>query len=257
MNTPYIYVLGTGSSVPEAGNAPASYLISYNHKLILIDAGPGVAQNIVDAGFSLKDIHTICITHIHSDHCMGFPEILFGLLNDHTVEKHTINVCLSKLSAVFIKERLLKAWNEWFKKDKRIKLKYYEVKSGDTVQFPFFLLSVFNVNHHASSLGYSLSLNTHLISFTGDTDILDIRNSLQKDPDILFIDSSTCEPLKISGHLSVQEAVRLTERQNIHRVYLTHFLPGEQKKTENYLKSRGKKVRQVVKIAQKGLKIPL
>ncbi len=257
MNSPYIHVLGSGSSVPEAGNSPASYLISYEHKQILLDAGPGIAQNIADAGFSLKDIHTICITHIHSDHCMGLPEILFGLINDHTIEKHTINVCLSPISEVFIKERLLKVWNEWFKKDKRIRLNFYTVKSGDTVEFPFFSLSAFKVNHHASSLGYTLTVNTNLISFTGDTDIFDLGNSIQKDPDILFIDSSTCEPLRISGHLSVQEAVRLTEKQKIPRVYLTHFLPGEQKKIENYLKKRGEKVRPVVKIAIKGLRIPL
>lgn len=258
MNTPYIHVLGTGTSVPEPGNAPSSYLVCIANKIILIDAGPGIAQNIVDAGYRLADIHTICITHIHPDHCLGLPEIIFGLIHAKQVEFHSLNICVSADYVPFTEDGLLKVWHSWFEKYDHIKYRIIPVIFHKTVSFKDFSIVPFKVNHHPSSVGYTVNLPHHCISFSGDTDIFNIEKEVdQHYPELLFLDSSTCEPFKIPGHLSIQEAVKLVIKTNIPVIYLSHFFPGERKKVEEYLKKQRGKRRSRMKIAEKGQIIPL
>jgi len=54
-------------------NAIASYLISYQNGLILIESGPGSTQvqlqkNLADLGHDLQEITHVFLTHIHLDH---------------------------------------------------------------------------------------------------------------------------------------------------------------------------------------------
>ena len=54
-------------------NAIASYLIPHQEGIILIESGPGstqeqLEQNLVEHGYTLKDISHVLLTHIHLDH---------------------------------------------------------------------------------------------------------------------------------------------------------------------------------------------
>lgn len=257
MNTPYIHVLGTGTSVPEADNAPSSYWVNVGDKAFLIDAGPGIAQEIVNNGYRLTDIHTIFLTHIHSDHCLGIPEILFGIINGGKNIHHSMNICVSAGYTNFIEDGLLKVWHPWFKKSKHVTYQITPCVSGKELFINDVIITPFKVNHHDSSLGFHIRTEDLSLSFTGDTDVFDIHQVEELKTQILFLDSSTSDPRKIPGHLTVQESVRLIETSNISRVYLSHFMPGEKKKIEKYLKKRGKKGRSEILLAQKGQKIPL
>ena len=55
---------------------PTSTLLDVAGKLYLIDAGLGVTRQIVEAGYDLKDIQTIIITHHHSDHNLELGPLL-------------------------------------------------------------------------------------------------------------------------------------------------------------------------------------
>ncbi|RKY48702.1 MAG: hypothetical protein DRP86_06190 [Candidatus Neomarinimicrobiota bacterium] len=257
MKTSHIHILGTGTSVPEPGNAPSSYLVKIASKAILIDSGPGIAQYIVNEGYHLEDIHTICFTHIHSDHILGLPEILFGLIHDNHIANHSINICISTNYAHFIEDELLKAWHPWFKKYQHINYRIIPVFSGTNILIDDVLITPFRVNHHESSLGYVIRTGSSSIAFSGDTDVFNINEVEKHNPEILFLDSSTCEPNKIPGHLSVQEAVRLVSTTSISKVYLTHIMPGERKKIVEFLRKRGKISVPEILLAQKGQKIPL
>lgn len=258
MKTPFIHVLGTGTSVPEAGNGPSSYWVMVGDKSFLIDAGPGIAQEIVNNGYHLEDIHTIFLTHIHSDHCLGIPEILFGLIHREQNTHHSINICVSSGYTSFIKNGLLKVWQPWFEKYKHITYQITPLVSGrEFLIDEDVIITPFNVKHHASSLGLNIKTEDSSLSFTGDTDVFDFHKVEEQKPQILFLDSSTNEPRKIPGHLTVQEAVRLIENSYIPQVYLTHFMPGEKKKIKKYLKKIGQKGASEILIARKGEKIPL
>jgi ribonuclease Z len=70
--------LGTSSGVPTQSRNVSGIAVStnLNKKWILIDAGEGTQHQLQKAKFSLQDLTTVCITHVHGDHCYG----LLGLL---------------------------------------------------------------------------------------------------------------------------------------------------------------------------------
>lgn len=70
--------LGTSSGVPTLTRNVSALAVrnSKNKDWILVDAGEGTQHRIQQAKLSLQNLVTICITHVHGDHCYG----LVGLL---------------------------------------------------------------------------------------------------------------------------------------------------------------------------------
>ena len=79
-----ITLLGTGSPIPEPGRLePASQrdrmnamtLVRAGDEALLFDAGRGIVQRLSQAGVEGKDITAIFLTHFHSDHIVGLPDL--------------------------------------------------------------------------------------------------------------------------------------------------------------------------------------
>lgn len=74
-----------GIPIPERGKG-GGYFLSWRGKGIAIDPGFDFLANFHDAGFSLRDIDAILVTHGHIDHCRDVEPILTLLreLNEQT-----------------------------------------------------------------------------------------------------------------------------------------------------------------------------
>jgi ribonuclease Z len=55
-----------------------SQVVECGDELILVDCGSGVAQRLVEAGYGRRSISHLLITHLHSDHITGLPDLLWG-----------------------------------------------------------------------------------------------------------------------------------------------------------------------------------
>jgi ribonuclease BN (tRNA processing enzyme) len=75
---PELIMLGTGTPVPEASAwGPASAVVVAG-RVFLVDAGAGVTRRLAAAGFPrIKDVAATFITHLHSDHTLGYPDLIF------------------------------------------------------------------------------------------------------------------------------------------------------------------------------------
>ena len=62
--------LGTGSSWPT------SMVLEISGRPYIIDAGLGVTRQFVEAGYALDDVHTVVISHHHSDHNLELGALL-------------------------------------------------------------------------------------------------------------------------------------------------------------------------------------
>ena len=78
-------VLGTGVPVPDPHRRGASQVIEVGDSLIIVDCGRGAADRFVEAGFVAPDrrslvrpLHTIALTHLHSDHVTGLADLLWA-----------------------------------------------------------------------------------------------------------------------------------------------------------------------------------
>jgi ribonuclease Z len=70
-----VTLLGTGSPPPIMDRFGPSTLIEAGGQRILIDAGRGALQRLAQIGVAWRDIDGVLLTHLHSDHVVGFPDL--------------------------------------------------------------------------------------------------------------------------------------------------------------------------------------
>lgn len=72
-----VTLLGTGNPRPNMERFGASILVEAGGRRILIDAGRGATQRLWDIGQRalLTSIDAIFLTHLHSDHVVGLPDV--------------------------------------------------------------------------------------------------------------------------------------------------------------------------------------
>jgi ribonuclease BN (tRNA processing enzyme) len=80
-----IVMLGTGNPRPEPDRSGPATAIVVNDTPYLIDFGPGVVRRVTAAfekgitafGYGGANITTAFVTHLHSDHTVGYPDLIF------------------------------------------------------------------------------------------------------------------------------------------------------------------------------------
>ena len=80
-----VVMLGTGTPRPEPDRSGPATAIVVNDTPYLIDFGPGVIRRATAAfekgvtalGFGGVNIKTAFLTHLHSDHTIGYPDLIF------------------------------------------------------------------------------------------------------------------------------------------------------------------------------------
>lgn len=78
-DTTSVILLGTGMPVPNhLAQGPATAVIA-GGRMFVFDAGPGVMRQIEAAGLPYRKgpITALLLTHLHSDHTLGYPDIIF------------------------------------------------------------------------------------------------------------------------------------------------------------------------------------
>ena len=71
-------VLGTrgGPRLSKGTSWPTSMVLEVSGRPYIVDAGLGVTRQFVEAGYELADVHTVVITHHHSDHNLELGALL-------------------------------------------------------------------------------------------------------------------------------------------------------------------------------------
>jgi ribonuclease Z len=79
-----VTLLGTGVPAPIMERFGPATLIEAGKEILLFDAGRGVLQRLYQLKTSLKDLRSVFLTHLHSDHTVGLPDLwLTGWLLGH------------------------------------------------------------------------------------------------------------------------------------------------------------------------------
>ncbi|MFB9625128.1 ribonuclease Z [Nonomuraea helvata] len=82
MSSRELVVLGTSSAVPTRHRNHNGYLLRWDGQGYLFDPGEGTQRQMLHAGVSAHDIHWICLTHFHGDHCLGVPGVVQRIARD-------------------------------------------------------------------------------------------------------------------------------------------------------------------------------
>jgi ribonuclease Z len=79
-----VTLLGTGVPTPRPDRFGPSTLVEAGDQKLLIDAGRGAAIRLYQLGVPLGRIDALLLTHYHSDHTSGIPDVwLTGWLGSH------------------------------------------------------------------------------------------------------------------------------------------------------------------------------
>jgi len=79
-----VVVLGTGTPVADPERSGPAVAVVVNDAAYLVDCGPGVVRRAAAAekagieALNVKKLKIVFITHLHSDHTLGYPDLIFS-----------------------------------------------------------------------------------------------------------------------------------------------------------------------------------
>ena len=83
MSRTKLVILGSGSPNAEADRVSSGLVIAVDDRPYLVDCGHGIVQRVVEAraagriAWSTLDLTRLFVTHLHADHTVGLPDLLF------------------------------------------------------------------------------------------------------------------------------------------------------------------------------------
>ena len=66
---------GTGVPHPRPGRAGAGVLVRHGDVALQFDAGRSTVMRLMDAGTPPHALTALFLTHVHSDHVVGLPDV--------------------------------------------------------------------------------------------------------------------------------------------------------------------------------------
>jgi ribonuclease BN (tRNA processing enzyme) len=75
-----LHILGCGDAFGSGGRHQSSYLIESRDRLFLLDCGPTTLLALKRAGFELRRLDAVILSHLHGGHFVGLPFIFIDYL---------------------------------------------------------------------------------------------------------------------------------------------------------------------------------
>ncbi len=198
-----VILLGTGNPNPDPERFGPSVAMLVNDSLYLIDCGAGVVRRVVAAGIAVSKITRLFLTHLHSDHTIGYPDVI---LTPGVIErceplevygpKGIVDMTNSILSAykLDIRERVdgLEPANP-----NGYIVHPYEIDEGQIYSDDNVRVEAFRVSHGSlESFGYKFTLPDRVVVVSGDTSFSRNLIHYAKDCDLLIHEVYSAEGLK-------------------------------------------------------------
>jgi len=73
-----VVMLGTGTPNCEPDRAGAAVAVVVDKIPYIIDCGAGIVRQAAAAGIPINQLNRLFITHLHSDHTIGYPDIILS-----------------------------------------------------------------------------------------------------------------------------------------------------------------------------------
>ena len=152
--------LGTGASVPTLARNVAGLAVQREGELLLFDCGEGNQRQMMryGVGFTFKEIF---FTHYHADHMLGVT----GLLRTLGLQDRTTPVTLYGPRGA---QRILGAAVTLGIERNKFPVEIVEIRPGDRLARDEYDIVVFETEHRADTVGYSLAEHQRLGRFNPD-----------------------------------------------------------------------------------------
>ena len=175
-DTMRVTMLGTGTPVPNAERLGSAILIEVAGKRLLFDCGRGAVIRLKQAGVSPSEIDGLFLTHLHSDHVVGIPDLWLSgwfLGRDRPLRvwgpKGTRHMS-EHLTQAFAFDVAIRTSTEGLS-SAGAKIDARDIEQGDAYNEGSIRVSPFLVDHGSvkPAFGYRVEYEGHSVVISGDT----------------------------------------------------------------------------------------
>jgi ribonuclease Z len=242
-----VILVGTGFPRPDPERAGPSAAVVVGDKVFVVDAGRGVVLRLAATEFKLKQVQAVFLTHLHSDHTSGLPDLftstwIFG--------RKTPLELFGPKGTKGVARTLL----EYFKEDIHIrrdltemqpaegaKINTHEIREGVVYQDSDVTITAFEVDHRpvVPAFGYRFDSRGKSIVISGDTRPSENLIRHAKGVDVLvhevylpeFFDEKDTPEVAARlkrYHTSAEEVGEVAQKACVKLLVLTHIIPGNE-----------------------------
>jgi ribonuclease Z len=172
-----VTLLGTGTPFPNAERFGSAILVEVAGKKLLFDCGRGVVIRLTRAGVSPKEIDSLFLTHLHSDHVVGIPDLwlsrwflgrdrpllMWGPSGTHSMAQHLVQAFAFDIRIRQAPPDPLPA--------KGVEIDAKKIEQGEIYNDGLTRVSAFLVDHGTvkPAFGYRVDSAGHSVVISGDT----------------------------------------------------------------------------------------
>jgi len=244
-----VVILGSGGSSPDPDRSPPGQMVEVDSELLLVDCGPGTGTRIMKAGFDPKRVSRIFLTHLHIDHTLEFPSLVFGnyLLGkkDRTYlygPPGTINFCKLLFEKLYpyapdIVRIIRKEGLDIATHDCTERVVY------ETIGYRVLMTQV----EHGTAItnAYRIENSQSSVVISGDTRPCESLVELAKGADLLIQECSFPDEMeemaRITNHSVPSEVGELANQAGVRKIVLTHLFPQCNGREKEMVESVGRK----------------
>ena len=183
-NRTQVVMLGSGTPVPDPERSGPAVAVIVNGRAYLVDCGPGVVRQAAKAakkdgipGLVSPALNIVFITHLHSDHTLGYPDLIFSpwvldrsvpleAYGPHGLKKMTAHIEQAWEEDIRIRREGLEQANA-----AGYKVNAHEISPGVIFRDENVKVTAFLVNHGSwkEAYGYKFETKDRKIVISGDT----------------------------------------------------------------------------------------
>jgi ribonuclease Z len=238
-----VILLGTGTPNPEPQRMGPSLAVVSADRVYLVDCGPGVVRRAAEAGLKTEQLTRVFVTHLHSDHTAGYPDLILTPPNSGRTEPLQ---AFGPPGLRAMTAHVLAAWTEDLDirqhgmqpvSGRGFRVEAHDVKPGEVYRDAGVRIVAFAVEHgewkHA--YGYRLEAPDKTIVISGDTTYSRNLIAAAKGCDILVhevysekgLASRTADWQRYHSayHTSAPDVGRIAAEVQPKRLVLYHLLP--------------------------------
>lgn len=218
-----VILVGTGTGVVSRRRNTPCIFMQLGEKRAIFDSGPGTLKNLLSIGVDCLNLDIIFYTHLHLDHISELAAIMFAAKIPPAIRAKTLTV----YGPLGIKDYYKKI-RELYKDT--ICTDAYELvmeEAGNKkIDIDGFKISTSPLKHHGGGMGYRIvTPKGKIVVYSGDTDYCKEIIALSKDADLLVLECSFPDRIKMEGHLTPITAGKVAAQSNAKKLALVHMYP--------------------------------